>query len=131
MKTNYRILIYSQVAVFLSCSKSNNNNNNNTLPHASNFAVATISTPGNKSVNYNATITGKGTVDQIIYNWNGKDSIVTNPNMPFSIVVPVYGGSMVAMSAIGSTNVGTRTLEYTFTSANGGTVIKNDENCGN
>ena len=128
MNSIIRIVLAAFALIIFSCSKSDNNSGG---AHTCNFALPVISASANGSVKYEVKISGTGQVTQIVLKSNGADSAINSPTLPFQVTLPVNSGAAIGLSVKGSTSVGTIEIEYSFTPTGGGSLNKNEDECGN
>ena len=129
MKSIIRIVLAVFVLIIFSCSKSDNNSGGGT--HTCNFSLPVISASANGSVKYEVKLSGTGQVTQIVLKSNGADSVINSPALPFQVTLPVNSEATIGLSVKGNTSVGTIEIEYSFTPTGGGSLIKNEDECGN
>jgi hypothetical protein len=129
MKTVIRLILACVAFTLFSCSKSNNNSGGGT--ETCNFSLPVISATADGSVKYEVKLTGSGKVSQIILKSNGVDSTLNSPGLPFQVTLPVSSGAAIGLSVKGTTTAGTIEIEYTYTPTAGGSLIKNEDECGN
>lgn len=117
------------MAIFFSCSKSDNNSG--TGSHACAFSTPTINATAAGTVKYEVKLDGTGKVNQIVIKTNSGDSTISSPGLPFQTTLSVSNTTAIGISATGSTSGGTISIEYSFIPSGGGTLVSNENECGN
>lgn len=116
------LLAFSAVIIF-SCSKDDNSLTCDVSPD-------TYVLTADATVTYSVTITGSVSVSTIKYQGTSGPVTLSNPTVPFSIVLPLASGLPSTIEAIGTTNGGTITAAYNVEYSPGNTQ-EDDETCGN
>jgi hypothetical protein len=129
MKFVIRFILTGIAFIIFSCSKSDNNSGGGT--RTCNFSLPVISASADGSVKYEVKLTGTGQVSQIILKSNGVDSTLNSPGLPFQLTLPVASGAAIGLTVKGSTSGGIIDIEYSYTPNSGGSLIKNEDECGN
>jgi hypothetical protein len=128
MKTIIRFFLAGMAFILFSCSKSNNSSGGT---HTCNLSLPVISASAAGTVKYEVKLTGSGHVSQIVLKSNGVDSTLNSPGLPFQVTLPVSSGAAIGLNVSGTTSGGTIEIEYEYTPGGGGSLIKNEDDCGN
>jgi len=83
--------------------------------------------PVGMNIVYTATQTGDGTMAYLSYVTNFGTVTVQNPQLPWTITVPVLSGTFVSMTAVGTTKNGS--LKINYEGINGGSTIRGSDYC--
>jgi hypothetical protein len=130
MKYSILLMIVIMTTIIISCSKSSYNNSGSGS-YTCNFSAPAINAPANGTVKYEAKLTGTGQVSKIVIKTVSGDSTISSPGLPFQVTVPVSSGAAIGISVTGNTSSGTIDIQYSFTPTGGGSVVKNENSCGN
>ena len=92
-----------------------------------NLATSATQPPVEMNIVYTAEKTGDGTIAFLSYVNISGTVTVQNPQLPWSITVPVLTTTNVAISATGTTNNGS--LKITYDGTSGSATIKGSDFC--
>jgi len=68
--------------------------------------------PVEMNIVYTATQTGDGTIASLTYVTNGGTVTVQNPQLPWTITIPVLSSTFVSITAVGTTKNGSLKIKY-------------------
>ena len=92
-----------------------------------NLATTATQPPVEMNIVYTAIQTGDGAIASLSYVTISGTVTVQNPQLPWTITVPILTTTNVAISATGTTNNGS--LKITYDGTNGSATIKGSDFC--